>query len=80
MKKLRKGELIELSNGITYVCIATMKVDEHDYCFISPKDEDKYFVGELVEKDGKQSFKIIEDERIFNKIQQYFNEHPETEI
>ena len=78
MAFFQKNQQIQLSDGKMYLSVGTISVEGHEYVFLSPKDEDYFVVGEVKEVDGKQSFNVIKDEKIVQKIQDYYLEHQES--
>ena len=76
MTKLKEGTGIELSDGKTYLCILSLEIDGHDYSILSPRGEEKYILGEVVEENGKRQFNIVEDEKIIQKVQDHYNGLP----
>lgn len=70
---ISEGSQIELSDGKNYLCIFSLEMDGHDYSILSPRGEEKYILGEVVEEAGKRQFNIVEDKKIIQKIQDYYN-------
>jgi hypothetical protein len=73
----KKNQQIQLSDGVNYLYIGTITVEGHNYHFLSPMDEDRYVMGELIEQDGKRSFAIVKDPKIAENVQKYYDEHPD---
>ena len=73
----KKNQQIQLSDGVNYLYIGTIAVEGHNYHFLSPLNEDRYVMGELIEQDGKRSFAIVKDPKIVERVQKYYGEHPD---
>lgn len=78
MQDFKEGQQIQLADGKTYLYINTISMDGHNYHFLSPKNEDKFIIGEMVSENKKRFLKIIQDRNLLEKIQKYYQTHPEA--
>ena len=80
MQDFKEGQQIQLADGKTYLYINTISMDGHNYHLLSPKNEDKFIIGEMVSENKKRFFKIIQDQNLLEKIQKYYQTHPKALI
>ena len=78
MQDFKKNQQVQLADGKTYLYIDTILMNGHSYHFLSPKDEDTFIVGEILNEDGKRFFKIIRDKDLIIKIQDHYRSYPES--
>lgn len=78
MQDFEKNQQIQLSDGKTYLYVNTISVNEHNYHFLSPVDEESFVVGEMVHENGKKFFKRIQDKETIAKIQAHYTAHPDS--
>ena len=78
MEDFKKNQQIQLADGKMYLYINTVPMDGHSYHFLSPLEEDKFIIAEMIKEDEKRFLKVIQDRSTIERIQEYYKAHPDS--